>query len=153
MPPSVRAVIDSAAIAASPKTPWHLWVVGVLALLWFAAGAYTFYLAQQGRLPNIDPAEAAYYANLRIWQIVLLGVNTMSGAAAAVLLLLRSKLSAWLFAVSVLGVIVMNAAELITGDSRMLVDRGALIATMVIFAIVVLLVVYAARMRKRGVLR
>jgi len=139
--------------AAGPRTPWHLWVVGILALLWCAAGAYTFFMAQQGRLPNIDPEEAAYYANLRIWQIALLGVNTIGGVVAALLLLLRNKLSMWLFAVSVLGIIVINTAELITGDSRMLVDRGALIATPVIFAIAVLLVVYASAMKKRGVLR
>jgi len=138
---------------AGQKTPWHLWVVGVLALLWFAAGAYTFFMALQGRLPDMDPEEAAYYANLRILQIALLGVNTISGVVAALVLLLRSKLSTWLFAVSLVGIIVLNTAELITGDSRMLVDRGALIATIVIFAIVVLLAVYASRMTKRGVLR
>jgi len=138
---------------AGQKTPWHLWVVGVLALLWFAAGAYTFFMALQGRLPDMDPEEAAYYANLRILQIALLGVNTISGVVAALVLLLRSKLSTWLFAVSLVGIIVLNTAELITGDSRMLVDRGALIATIVIFAIAVLLVVYASRMTKRGVLR
>lgn len=30
------------------KTPWHVWVVGALALLWNGAGAYTIMMAQVG---------------------------------------------------------------------------------------------------------
>ena len=30
----------------TPKTPWHLWVVGVLSLLWNMIGAFDFYMTQ-----------------------------------------------------------------------------------------------------------
>ena len=48
--------------AAGRTTPWHVWAVGVLALLWNAAGAYTIMMAQAGRLADISQEEAAYYA-------------------------------------------------------------------------------------------
>ena len=44
------------------KSPWHLWAVGAVALLWNVAGAYSILLAQTGRLPNPEPDELAYYA-------------------------------------------------------------------------------------------
>ena len=31
---------------ATPSVPWHLWVVGVLSLLWNASGAYVIMQAQ-----------------------------------------------------------------------------------------------------------
>ena len=39
--------------APKRKSPWHLWVVAVLTLLWNGSGAVTILLAQMGRLPNI----------------------------------------------------------------------------------------------------
>ena len=53
---------DVAIDAGSPKAPWHLWPVGVLALLWNAAGAYTIMTAQAGRLAGVAPDEAADWA-------------------------------------------------------------------------------------------
>ena len=49
------------------RTPWHIWVVGILALLWNASGAYTIMSAQAGRLPGLDADEAAYYAAQPNW--------------------------------------------------------------------------------------
>ena len=45
-----------------PKAPWHLWVVGLLSLLWNASGAYTIMSAQSGAAMDMDASEIAYYA-------------------------------------------------------------------------------------------
>jgi hypothetical protein len=37
---------DSAGPSAVGKTPWHVWVVGIVALLWNASGAYTIVMAE-----------------------------------------------------------------------------------------------------------
>jgi hypothetical protein len=34
------------ATAAPTKTPWHLWVVGILSLLWNAFGGYDYTMTQ-----------------------------------------------------------------------------------------------------------
>jgi hypothetical protein len=144
---------DQAAGVGPPKTPWHLWVVGILALLWFGGGAYAFFMAVTGRVPNMDPGEAAYYAEIAVWQTLLWSVNTIGGALAAIRLLFRNRLATSLFALSLVGVIVLNTAELATGDARWLVDRGALTVTLVVMAAGVLWTFYAFTMKKRGVLR
>ncbi len=36
--------------APARRRPWHIWVVGIMALFWNASGAYTIMLAQAGKL-------------------------------------------------------------------------------------------------------
>ena len=52
------------------KTPWHLWAVAILTLLWNGSGAYTIMMAQAGRLSDVDANEAAYYAAQPFWFVV-----------------------------------------------------------------------------------
>ena len=134
------------------KTPWHVWVVGSLALVWNASGAYTIMMAQAGRLPNVSAAEAAYYAAQPLWFAVATDIALVAAVAAAVALLLRSRSAAWLFALSVLAVFVTNGYDLAAGTSRVLVDRGALVVTAIIVILAVLQLLYALAMAKRGVL-
>ena len=91
---------DVAIDAGSPKAPWHLWPVGVLALLWNAAGAYTIMTAQAGRLAGVAPDEAAYYAAQPTWFVVVTDVALIAAIAAAAALLLRSRLAVPLFGIS-----------------------------------------------------
>jgi hypothetical protein len=135
------------------KTPWHLWVIGGLALLWYVSGAVTIQLAQLGRLPGIDAGEAAYYAAKPAWKIVLTAVGTYGSVLAALLLLMRRKASVTLFAIMLAIVLIGSAIELADGTSRAYTNAGAAIATAVIAASVAFMVWYARAMRRRGVLR
>jgi hypothetical protein len=135
------------------RTPWHLWVVAVLALLWNASGTVTIMLAQAGRLPDISPDEAAYYAAQPVWFVVATDIALIAAVAAAVALLLRNRAAVWLFAISLFAIFVTNVYDLEAGTSRMLVNAGALIATGVIAVIAVLELVYARAMKARGVLK
>src|SRR5262245_52702363 len=89
------------------KTPWHLWVVGILTLLWNGSGAATIMLAQGGRLANIRPDEAAYYAAQPTWFVITTDIALVSAIAAGVALLRRSRTAAWLFGLS-LALILVN---------------------------------------------
>ena len=64
----------STVLTPAPKAPWHLRVVALVALLWNAAGAYTIMMAQAGRLYDLEPGEAAYYAAQPVWFVVLTDV-------------------------------------------------------------------------------
>ena len=69
---------------ASKATPWHLWVVSVLALLWNGMGMLTILMAQAGKLPNIDPEEAAYYASQPLFLALVTDAALLSAVAGAV---------------------------------------------------------------------
>ena len=144
---------DVAIDAGSPKAPWHLWPVGVLALLWNAAGAYTIMTAQAGRLAGVAPDEAAYYAAQPTWFVVVTNVALIAAIAAAAALLLRSRLAVPLFSISLAAIAVTAAYDLAAGTSRMYANQAALIVTIVIWLLAVLQLLYAMAMRKRGVLR
>ena len=144
---------DVAIDAGSPKAPWHLWPVGVLALLWNAAGAYTIMTAQAGRLAGVAPDEAAYYAAQPTWFVVVTDVALIAAIAAAAALLLRSRLAVPLCGISLAAIAVTAAYDLAAGTSRMYANQAALIVTIVIWLLAVLQLLYAMAMRKRGVLR
>jgi hypothetical protein len=132
---------------------WHIWIVGILSLLWNGAGAYTVMMAQAGKLPNVDALEASYYAAQPLWFVIATDIALLATLAAAVVLLMRSRYAAWLFAFALIAFVVNNLYDLAAGTSLVLVDRGWLIMTIIIATISVLQFVYAWTMRKRGVLR
>lgn len=135
------------------RTPWHLWVVAILALLWNAAGAGTIMLAQGGRLPDINPDEASYYAAQPVWFVVVTDIALLGAVAGAVALLLRNRTAVWLFALSLAAIFVSNTYDLAAGTSRVLANRVAAITTGIIVVIAILELVYARSLRRRGVLK
>src|SRR5690606_28132070 len=145
---------EIALVSGTPaKAPWHLWVVGILAVLWNASGAYTIMAAQAGRLPGIDPEEAAYYAAQPMWFAAVTDVALVAAIGGAVALLLRSRWAVALFGLSIIAIAVTAAYDIAAGTSRINADTGALVATLLIWVLAVLQYVYAAAMRKRGTLR
>ena len=45
------------------KTPWHLWLVGILGLLWSTMGATDYFMTQTGNeayLSNFTPEQLAF---------------------------------------------------------------------------------------------
>jgi hypothetical protein len=133
-------------------TPWHVWVVAAVTLLWNGSGAVTILMAQAGRLPGISADEAAYYAAQPWWVVVSTDVATLAPVAAALALLLRSRLAVWLFAVSLALIIVNDVYDLVGGTSRALANQGALIVTIIIVVIATLQLAYALAMKKRSIL-
>jgi hypothetical protein len=135
------------------KRPWHLWTVAILTLLWNGSGAVTIMLAQAGRLPDISPEEAAYYAAQPLWFVLVTEVALLAPLAAAVALLLLSRSAVWLFALSVAAVFATNAYDIAAGTSLVLSNTGALVVTCIVVVLAVLQWVYAYVMKQRGVLR
>lgn len=144
---------EAMAAAAPRRTPWHLWAVAILSLLWNASGAYTIMMAQAGRLPDLSADEAAYYAAQPLWFVIVTDIALVSPLLAAVALLLRRGVAVWLFAISLAAILVTNAYDLSTGASRALANTGALVVTALIVVLAALQLLYAWAMRKRGVLR
>lgn len=140
-------------VDSRPRAPWHLWLVGVLALLWNAAGAYTIVRAQVGRLPGISADEAAYYMAQARWFVILTDAALLSAILGALALLLRSRWAVPLFIVSLIFIAVTACYDLVAGTSRMFTSSGALIATLAIWALAVFQLWYSLRLRARGVLR
>ena len=135
------------------KAPWHVWVAGVLALLWNGAGAYTIMMAQRGLLAGVSADEAAYYAAQAPWFVIVTDIALCGGILGAVALLLRSRWAVTLFAVSLAAIVVTNGYDLAMGTSRMFTNTTTVIVTCLIWGLAILQLWYTATMQTRGVLR
>lgn len=145
------------------KTPWHIWVVGVLALLWNSGGAYDYTMTQTRNMDYLTMgAENAgvpvdvlvdYYTTFPAWADAMWAFGVWGAVAGSVLLLLRSRFAFHAFAVSLLGLVGTTIYTLTAEMPEELNSPFALIFTVVIFGITLLLLWYSRRMTVAGVLR
>ena len=139
-------------------TPWHLWVVGVVSLLWNAFGGYDFVMSvTQGetywRASGMTDAMIAYFNAMPTWMYVPWVLGVWGAVAGSILLLMRSRFAVHAFALSVLGA----AGNLIYGLMNPMPELPAEMAMMAympwaIVLIAAFLAWYAWTMGKKGVL-
>lgn len=87
------------------RTPWHLWVVGVIAVLWNAYGGYDYTMSMtQGAThmaaSGMTPDQIAYYDTMPVWMTAVWAIGVWGGVLGSILLLLRNKLAFPVFALS-----------------------------------------------------
>lgn len=143
---------EQAAASAPTKTPWHLWTVGILTLLWDGSGALTIWLAQAGKLPDINADEAEYYAAQALWFQLLTDVTLVTALLAAVALMMKKKAAVGLFGASLVSVSITNLYDVAMGTSRVFFSTGAFVVTVIILVLAMLQLWYANEMTKRGLL-
>lgn len=144
------------------KTPVHLWIVGIPALLWNCLGPidYTFtrmrntdYLA--AAMPTVDPqAMLAWVDAFPIWAQFGWGLGVWMGLAGSVLLLMRHRWAVPAFALSLIGALLglgyqIVAAPPLAGAEDMMFK----VMPFIIIGVCALLTWYAHRQRQAGVLR
>lgn len=138
-------------------TPWHLWAVGVLSALWNAMGATDYTMTQirnewwmaQMTADQVEWIEQAPMIAHASWAFGVWGA-----LLGSLLLLARSRHAVLAFALSLLGLAVNTAYQLTAPMPSGHMDSTAALAFHVaIWAVAIALLVYALRMRRRGVLR
>ena len=90
------------------RAPWHLWVVGIVALLWNAGGAYDYLMTQlnnQGYLSMLNAAQRAFMASRPVWFDAVWAIGVWFAVAGSVLILLRSRFAAPAFLISLAGLL------------------------------------------------
>ena len=140
------------------RTPVHLWIVGILSLIWNAGGAFDYVAVQFGITAYTDQmteSQLAFFDDLPWWYVSAWAVGVWLSVAGSLLLLLRSRLAGPAFVLSLLGLLVASVYSFIILDSSPMRDAGAgaLAFTAAIYVVLVLLIVYARAMTRRGVLR
>lgn len=91
------------------KTPVHLWIIGVIALIWNAGGAYDYVMTQfqdEAYLAMLTDAQRAFLDTGPIWFEAAWAVGVWFSVLGSVLLLLRSRFAGAVFGLSFLGLMV-----------------------------------------------
>ena len=135
------------------KRPWHLWLISILAILWYLSGTFTILMAQAGKLPNLSVDEAAYYSAQPIWFVILTDISLFSALTASLALLFKSRFAVWLFSLSLTTICITNIYDLAAGTSRAYANSAAMAVTIIIVVIAILLLFYSWTMKKSRVLK
>ncbi len=140
------------------RTPWHLWVVGVVSLLWNMGGAYDYLMTQLGNeayLSMLNDAQRAMLDARPAWFDAVWALGVWGSVAGSVLILLRSRWAVAAFALSFIGLILSAVWSYGLSDPSAAEVMGSFAAvfSVVVAVVIVALWLYARAMVVRGVLR
>nr|WP_293859230.1 hypothetical protein [Sphingomonas sp. SCN 67-18] len=136
--------------------PWHIWLVGVLGLLWNGMGAFDYTMTETRNaayLAGFTADQLAYFNSFPAWAVAGWALGVWGGVAGCLLILLRRRAAVPVLALSLAGAAVTVVFELTAAVPESLKGPESAMLTAAILIIAVLLLVYAMRMRRRGVLR
>ena len=136
-------------------TPWHLWAVGMLALLWNGFGGYDYVMTQTNNaayLAQFTPEQRAYFDSFPMWMEAIWAIGVWGGVLGSVLLLLRSKWAFHAFLASLVAFAVSVVYGQTSGGAAVMGTTG-MIFSAVIFLLGLGFVMYSRMMSRKGVLR
>ena len=145
------------ATRAEGRTPAHLWIVGLIALLWNAYGCFEYLMmvtANADYMAKIPPEQLAYMDTLPSWLTAFWALGVWGGLLGAMLLLMRSRYSVWAFALSFVGAVVGMCYQTFVATMPASMTAG-MMAYMpyLIIALAAFLLWYAWTLEKKGVLK
>lgn len=137
------------------RTPRHLWIVGVLAVLWNAIGAFDYSATQlriDAYMSAFTPEQLEYFYSFPAWTVAAWAVAVWGALLGSIALLLRQAWAAWAFGVSIAGMALTTIHNFVLTDGAELMGPGAMAFSAVIWVIALALFSYARAMTRRGVL-
>ncbi len=140
------------------KTPWHLWLVGVIAVLFNAIGVFDHAMAMaQGAKymasAGMTPAQIAHFQEFPFWMNAVWTIGVWGAMLGSVLVLLRRKLAFPVFVVSLAAFLVSLIYTYVLTDGGEIMGGQMAIASAVITAFLLFFIWYSWLMSKRSVLR
>lgn len=141
----------------SVKAPMHLWIVGAVAALWNGFGALDYTMSQMRHpawMAQLTAEQQAWLEAAPAWAHACWALGVWGGLAGSLLLLARSRYAVGAFIVSLAGLAANTLYQLMSPMPSGHMDGTAAIGLHVaIWAGAIALLLYALRMRGRGVLR
>ena len=139
------------------ERPWHFLPVGIIALLWHAAGSLDYLLTQIGFEPYVSqvPAEwLAYFAAMPAWVTGAWAIGVWVGLLGAVLLLMREHWAPLALAVAFVAILAATLWLTLLADPPLQQAVGEEFTWVMILATVgaLLLWLYARWMRRVNVI-
>jgi hypothetical protein len=144
------------AVAAGPqRRPLHLWIVGILALLWNAGGAFDYVMTQTGNeayMAAFTAEQLDYFYGFPVWATASWAIAVWAAVAGSVLLLLRRRLAEPVFLLSLVAMLVNTVYTSLSGGWAMMGSAGAIAFSGAIYVVGIALWLYARMMARKGVL-
>ena len=149
--------------AVAARAPAHLWIVGILSLVWNCFGAYDYTMTKtrgaayiESTMPGIDGNAALAWINaMPLYAQVGWAMGVWLALLGSILLLIRSRWAVWSFGLSLVGAVLSIGYELVLAGPMPGAPNsmGAKAMPIIILLIALALFLYARAMEKKGVLR
>jgi len=138
---------------AQAKSPWHLWVVGILTLLWNSIGIFSYTSTQTGNLDTLGMTaeQIAYFDSIPAWADAFWALGVWGAFLGSLLLLFRSRRAVTSIGISIIGLIGSTIFQRFITEIPEELDSIGLSA--LIWIITVFMLWYAIKIRGEGVLR
>ena len=135
------------------KTPWHLWVIGGLTLLFNAVGIFSYLMTRLDRLDDLGmtSSQIAFFDSFPAWANGLWALGVWGAFFGSVLILLRSRWAVPSIAISVVGLVGTTIYQNLMIEVPE--DLQSLPLNLAIWGTTLFMLWYSARMRTLGVLR
>ena len=139
-----------------PKSPVHLYIVGVGSLLWNATGAFDYLMTHtenEEYMANFTAEQLEFFYSLPSWVVAFWALAVWGGVLGALLLVLKRKLAAQVLLLSFASMLVTTVHNLGFADAADILGPAGLAFSAVIWLWALGLVVYSRKMVAKGVLR
>lgn len=139
------------------RTPWHLWVVGVIGIFWNGFASFDFVKTKTGgeaylRAAGMTEAQIAYVLAMPQWTFIIWALGVFSGLLAAILLLLRKRAAAPIFLFSLIMFLLSLVYTYAMSDGYAVMGNQGMAMQGVVFLACVFFAWYSRRMAALGVL-
>ena len=145
------------ATTARAGAPVHLWIVGILSLIWNALGCYDYLMTMTGNqawMSQFTAEQIAYWEALPTWTDATWAIGVWGGLVGAVLLLMRSRYAVWAYALSVIGAVVGLGYQMFMTEMPASMTEGMMaIMPWVIILVAAFQLWYSRDQEKKGVIR
>jgi hypothetical protein len=140
------------------KTPWHIWLIGVIAVLFNSIGVFDFVMsmaqgAEYQARAGMTPDQIAHYQQMPSWMTVVWAVGVFAAFLASILLLLRRKLALPVFVLSLAAFLISLLYTYVLTNGGAVMGQQMAITSAVIAGLLIFFSWYSRFMAVRGVLR
>jgi len=148
--------MSDAAPSTAAKPPWHLWVVGIVGVLWNAVGAMDYTMTQtrnEAYLKAVTPEMLAFIYSVPSWVVAAWAIGVWGGVVGMLLLLLRKRAAVPVLLASLVGATLTFVYDYLLSEGIEVMGSSGMAFAGMIIVIALSLYWYARVMRRRGVLR
>ena len=107
------------AVVQEQRAPWHLWVIGVVVLLWDLMGAFDYFATQtrnESYMSQFTPEQLEFFYGFPTWVVATWAIAVWGGLLGAVFLLLRRKWAEPVLLVSLLAMVITSFHNFVLAD-------------------------------------
>ncbi len=137
----------------SNKPTGQFWAIAIIALIWNLLGVI-MYIAQaymtDEMLAALPTEEQALYAEIPAWATAAFATAVFGGALGSLLLLLKNKLSRFLFLVSFIGILIQMYHSFFVSHQLDVYGPGSAIMPIMVIIIGAFLIVYSRKATEKG---